>query len=274
MLLGEEIKEKGIVKGGVDSVQRGTSYDLRIGKIFTSDGKTHDSFLIKPQGIVEVVSLERVEMPSDVAGTAMVKTGLSDRGILALNIGIIDPRYKGKISSYLVNFGRTNQIIKVGDPFIRVCFFQLSGKSKFSKLVEIKNNDYESNSQNKIVSLFSDTFLNTEEVITKFLDESIDKYRTRLLAYVSAAAFALAIITFLLNFGTFAAMQRWFDPRIAASGEVTTTLTELRKENAELKVRLAWLEAGNAGRVRPQPQADIPPPQVNRVVPEARPNAQ
>jgi dUTPase len=232
-----------------------------VGKIFTSDGKSHTSFVIKPQGIVEVVSAERLEMPEDVAGTAIVKTSLSDRGLLALNIGIIDPEYKGKVSSYLVNFSSTDQTVDVGEPFLRASFFKLSSKSSFSKVVDFKDDDYELNSKRKIVSLFSDTFLNTDQVIKRFLDESMEKYRNRLLAYVSGAALTLAVLTLFLNFGNLIIVHRWLDPRqslqdaasrdLAARTQLQQTLAkELRRENQALKDRVTALET-NARRRRP-----------------------
>src|SRR5262249_15838303 len=106
MLSADEIKAKQIVQNAVPTQYRSASYDLRIGKIIPPSGTANNEFILSPRGMVEVISKERVKLPSDVSGYAMVKTGLCDEGILAINIGILDPGYEGLISSTLINFGK------------------------------------------------------------------------------------------------------------------------------------------------------------------------
>src|SRR5437016_3550796 len=107
---------------------KGTSYDVRVGKIIWRDEKevseSDSRFLLKPQGVAEVVSLERLTLPTNVVGFASVKTALCDEGIMALNIGLVDPGYTGPLSTTLVNFSNRPYNIQRGDVMLRLTFFR------------------------------------------------------------------------------------------------------------------------------------------------------
>ena len=247
MLKGEDIKAASFIKGMNDACIRSASYDLQVGQILTSDGKTHQSHILKKQGLIKVISLERVELPSNICGTVLIKTSLSDRGVLALNIGIIDPSYKGKISSYLVNFSDDNQPINFGDQFLRVTFVKIDGKSEFDRPFEISDENYWSRNQHSMVTGFSDTFLNYEKIMKDFVDESLGRYRNSFLAYVSTGAFVLALLVLFLNFGNVIFARRWLDPQTSlkeiAKKEISAEQKILNEENYRLRDNLRELEA-------------------------------
>lgn len=87
LLSDKEIKKHGLIHDGLDSNFRAISYDVTIGRIIETNGRKRNSLILRPQGIVEVVSKEKVKLPRDIAGYAMVKTSLCNEGILPLNIG-------------------------------------------------------------------------------------------------------------------------------------------------------------------------------------------
>ena len=92
-----------------------------------------EEIVIPPQGIFVVISQEKVKMPEDVCGYALPKTRLSEEGILILNTGIIDPLYEGFVSGTLINFRKTNYIIKRGMPFLRLIFEQVCDETLSEK---------------------------------------------------------------------------------------------------------------------------------------------
>lgn len=246
MLKGEEIKALNLVNGFQDSRARATSYDLSVGQIITSDGTTHLSHILKRQGLVKVISQERIELPDDVFGTVLVKTSMSDRGLLALNIGLIDPSYRGKIASYIINFSDDDQPINQGDAFLRATFQRIDGASKYDKKIDISNEEYWSKSQLAMVNGFSDKFLNYEEILKDFVRDHMESYKTTILKYVTAAGLALSFMVLLLNFGNVIFAQRWLDPQatIAAQAEsrIDQSHEEISKENRKLLDRIDELE--------------------------------
>lgn len=125
MLNHEDIKRNNLIRNVDNNNYRNASYDLRVDKIITIEGKEKSSFKIKPNSMVVAISKENVKLPNDIIGHAYVKTRLSQFGIMANNIGLIDTEYEGQLSSVLVNFGKDDYEISKGDSFLRITFTKI-----------------------------------------------------------------------------------------------------------------------------------------------------
>lgn len=125
MLNHEDIKLNNLIQNADNNNFRNASYDLRVDKIITIEGKEVSSFKIKPNSMAVAISKERVKLPNYIIGHAYVKTRLSQFGIMANNIGLIDTEYEGQLSSVLVNFGKDDYEIKEGDSFLRITFTKI-----------------------------------------------------------------------------------------------------------------------------------------------------
>ena len=124
VLTGDDIKELGIVSGSSAVGCRDTTYDATVGVII-SEGSVFDgnTFVLPPRGIVWVVSAETFAIPEDVTGLATLKTQWTHAGVLALNVGVVDPGWNGPLSTALVNFSNSNFSITKGSPFFRLIFY-------------------------------------------------------------------------------------------------------------------------------------------------------
>jgi hypothetical protein len=221
------------------------------------------------QGIAEVVSQERVCVPHDISGFALVKTSLFNEGLLALNIGIIDPGWNGKISSFLTNFGKNDRLLTKGDVFLRLTFHPLNETSFLVQPVAKNDADYILEKRRSMTLRFAPSFLN----ISAHTDEAFRKHLNRILGYVSFAALVIAVIVFFLNAGN-VGFQRWLQ-----SGDVTGAelmfngldrqVQRLVEQNQTLIGRLTDLErVVDSLRVNPPggqapPNLPGPQPQTN-----------
>lgn len=264
MLSGSQIKDAGLIIDGQDDCYRGASYDLRIKSVLKNDGKVDEEYTLPAQGIIEVVSLERIKLPKNIAGFAMVKTSLCNEGILALNIGIIDPGWDGPLSSFLVNFGKNERLLAKGDVFLRLTFQMLT--QEVDKVPSVYDEQsYLADRRRRVQGRFGNTFLNISEVIHQLAKETFDTYRTKILAYVSAAALGLAMLTFFLNFGN-VYTQRYLQIGDAAallsSKEALERLSrDLKEQNRELTAKVDQLERrlmAVAPSAPPDNQAPVP----------------
>lgn len=77
LMSGEAIQARNILTNAEPQNYRNASYDLRIDKILTLAGEEVEEFIMPPQGMAEVISIEKVAVPDDVAGYALVRTTLS-----------------------------------------------------------------------------------------------------------------------------------------------------------------------------------------------------
>jgi deoxycytidine triphosphate deaminase len=204
VLNGELIKSKNLVKNAVASSFRNSSYDLRIKTMFSAEKPDAERFTLEPQGIVEVVSAERIELPDNIVGYAMVKTGLCNEGIFAINIGIIDPGYSGLVSSTLVNLGKTPYILAAGDVFLRLVFHEFEPQSVTSKF-SISDDKYLEDKRQKLKKYFGGTFLDIPSTVQRLtkpvVDEAFGEWKKTLFWWVPLSALSVTLMALLVNWG-------------------------------------------------------------------------
>jgi dUTPase len=245
MLSGQDIRAAGVILGAMPTGYRASSYDVRVGQIITNNGEVHASFCIPPQGIVQVISVERIKLPHDLSGLATVKTSLCNDGLLALNIGIVDPGYSGRISSFLVNFANVSRVLTQGESFLRLQFVHLpNGLPQAGAINDI---EYIA-SRRQAATRFGETFLNLSEAVRSAVQSSVSGVRNSILAGAGAAALALGLLTFLLNFSSLYMVRGWLQTGDAYRGQayqekIHDQINEVMQANIALKDHLDRLEA-------------------------------
>jgi hypothetical protein len=68
--------------------------------------------------MVRVVSRESLRLPDTITGHVLLKNELCTKGVLAINIGVVDPGFNGPISSTLINFGRETCSVEKGTHYV------------------------------------------------------------------------------------------------------------------------------------------------------------
>ncbi|MEE4208070.1 MAG: hypothetical protein V2I43_02235 [Parvularcula sp.] len=205
MLTGEQIKALQIVERGSAENYRATGYDFSAGIIIKPGGERVNSYTIPPQGIVEIISRERVNIPSNITGVATVKTGLSTQGLLALNIGIIDPCYKGPVSTFLVNFSKLDFRVYCGQVFLRSYYTKLDKETALARPEFQNNEEYIREKEARMVARFGETFLNVEDIVDNIIKEN----RLRLFSYIGSAAILITFCSLLFSMGVIAVVSRF-----------------------------------------------------------------
>ena len=104
-----------------EECQQPASYDLRVGGDF-----------VLPPGICTLVStLERVELPSDLAATLRCRSSFGRRGIV-LTAGFVDPGFRGQLTLCLVNMGAEHLTLRKNDRVVQMIFHQVTdGRSTY-----------------------------------------------------------------------------------------------------------------------------------------------
>jgi deoxycytidine triphosphate deaminase len=261
MLNRDEIKTFGIIAEGAASDEdekswRATSYDVRVGTILAveSDGKSRLSeanfCIVPPQGMVEVISLETIKVPENVAGYASVLTRLSRRGLLALNTGIIDPSYEGPLSAVMVNFGRTAFSLSSGDSFLRLTFHQHTVPDKFKPILRVERQEFLRERKKEAGERFSESFLDIAAHIDEIAKGAFWRYLGRAAVLVGLVALMVTLVTWGVTLGVAhwqggflskdqirAAVDEYFQSDDFKS--LKSGLTEIKREDLHEEVRLA-----------------------------------
>lgn len=118
-----DIAQENIVNPSSPAGQRETTYDATVGEIIYK-GVLHQKakYTLPSRGIVWVVSAEEFKIPNTVTGMATLRTTWTHNGVLALNVGVIDPGWQGPIATALVNFSDKPFTFRKGDQFFRLIF--------------------------------------------------------------------------------------------------------------------------------------------------------
>jgi hypothetical protein len=103
-------------------------------------------------------------------------TTLTKNGLLALNVGIIDPFFNGPISTTLINFSDKAVPIKLGMPFFRVLFFLHADTKDYHLANESRlRSDYVEELTVSAYRDFPRSFLNIPDLDNKFYADTAKK---------------------------------------------------------------------------------------------------
>jgi dUTPase len=174
---------------------RGSSFDLRIGAVFDTLGnKVEGPFVLKPGHMVQVISAEVFDLADNITGHVTYKMSLTRQGIWALTVGIVDPGWKGPVSTTLLNFSRIDYAIAPGDPFLRVSFYEHAPVSSSFIAVPQPLDDYIVDLRKISMSRFAETFLDQNELASKAGGTVLNRIRKESLVWVAAIAIIFSLI--------------------------------------------------------------------------------
>jgi dCTP deaminase len=121
-LCGEDMSGDLVIEPYSEECQQPASYDLRVG----------GDFVLPPRVCTLVNTLERVELPSDLAATMRCRSSFGRRGVI-LTAGFVDPGFRGQLTLCLVNMGAEHLTLRKNDRVVQIIFHQVTdGKNAYS----------------------------------------------------------------------------------------------------------------------------------------------
>jgi dUTPase len=250
LLTQAQIRGLNIVSNDVPDGWRPTSYDATVGDIvIRGEILSASSYVIPPRGVVWVVSNETFAMPDNVTALATLKTTWTHKGLLALNVGIVDPRWTGCLSTALVNLSKTPFPIAKGNSFFRVVFNKHratgaspSGKTRDAYLQETTERS----------ALFARTFLDMESLSSEIAKEILGFPRLALVIGVVAVLISIAAIFAPIGFSTWSEYRQIpvkYDQLSKRVDDINAD--SINKKISDLERELAVLRALNLERQKP-----------------------
>jgi deoxycytidine triphosphate deaminase len=148
MILGRqrilELVANGLVEGFDLGCLGGAGYDLRLGRIYqiTSDSfigvkdrKTPtvkevsaDSFTLKPDEYVLIETVEKVNMPSNLAARVLNRSSIFRCGATLVN-ALVDPGYRGTLTFGLKNLSENALTLQAGARIAQIVFETVEGET-------------------------------------------------------------------------------------------------------------------------------------------------
>lgn len=244
---GQQAVDRGFVIDSCDTSIRQASYDLTVGEIIIPGVEGHNN-VIEPQQMFVIISSEIINLPKcGHVAYVLPKTGLCREGILILNTGIIDPNYRGPVSTTAINFGSKSYPLPKGSAFSRVTFHKLDdGDIGTQKRYNFSKEEYRTD-RIKDTDGFPEIFLNingnVDEISQKVLKDSGAIITNNLVSQLTRTTLVLAIVAFVapIIIGGLAKLLHDDFYLMNRRGEISGRLSALEGENAELKRQVAHL---------------------------------
>ena len=141
MMLADEAIRQAVRSGRVviepfsDALVQPASYELRLGRSIVywdqaghSQAKNIETYVLLPGEFILTTTIERVELPYDIAARVEGKSSLGRRGLLVhCTAGWIDNGFKGEITLEFKNLGPEPITLTAGQRIAQLCFFQTTG---------------------------------------------------------------------------------------------------------------------------------------------------
>ncbi|CAB1250276.1 hypothetical protein ACXAJL_000109 [Vibrio cholerae] len=238
-----------------------SSFDLEVKEVLVKDD--HGDVLgnpsidnLQPQDSAYLISKQYIRVPKGYVAYVFLKNRMSQKGLLALNTGIIDQNYYGPISTLILNLSnRAASIPDKDNPndlsFFRVVFHKIDSNEKINENELEFPTDADAKDYNEYVKYrrlellaLPKTFLNAKEIEKRIKDEVTDKTRefsiNRLLSGVAIIGLLLTVVPV----GRDALFSWQFDFKGVLENSIQNTYESkiLKMEVENLKSELAKLK--------------------------------
>ncbi|KJY76688.1 hypothetical protein TW78_04490 [Vibrio coralliilyticus] len=253
-----------------------SSFDLTFREILYKDvegdnvRREEQRILLKPQDSVYLISEQYIKVPKGHIAYVFLKNGMSQKGLLALNTGIIDQDYFGPISTLLINLSSQSTPIPVPNikpnaAFFRVVFHKIDNTERGdNKMSPIDYDEYLTYRMSELDRL-PRTFLNQHEIETRVkaqVEAEVKRFNTRRLTYL------LTVLGLVLTFYPIARdniVKYYYDigSYIEISKKNKETNHNLEKELSLLKLELSLLKKSTCDTDKPE-ACPIPQPTITQ----------
>ncbi|MBY6066213.1 hypothetical protein KUW17_05630 [Leisingera aquaemixtae] len=219
-----------------DPVQCGSSYDLTVGQIIDGEGKSIPGpYILKPGHMVQVVTKQVFRLPKTVTGHVTCKTTLTRDGIWALTVGIVDPGWDAPIATTLLNFGKVDHVVQIGDKFLRVSFFEHAEvEEKFRRTKPNELNGYINSVRKNAAAFFPKTFLDTKKISQEAGETAVRGIRNQFAVWLPVVAVLFAVLQLFVAFAP-SYLPGWGGASLEQLHEVEAELQMLRVEVDQLE---------------------------------------
>jgi dUTPase len=236
--------------------EKKSSFDITIREVLVKGSKHKDiethsgSAILKPQDSAYIISEELINVPDGYIAYVFLKNRMSQKGLLALNTGIIDQGYHGPISTLVINLSTRDAVIpssaNLSDKaFFRIVFHKIQEneklpKPKFIKLQPQSYDKYKKYREDELKEL-PRTFLDHEQAKKQITDEVEKKALSfsyvKLGATVSVVALLLSLMSLGRDFfiGKTFNINEYYQEKFAIETETQILKLDIEKLRYELK---------------------------------------
>lgn len=192
LIVGEEILKQNLLIDADQGHIKNSSYYLTIGAIIPvgEDARNFDfnkppeMLVIKPRQVAWVVSKEVFSIKShEITALVTLRSTFTKKGLLALDVGMVDADFSGPIGSIVINFSKNDIPLSKGEEFFRVAFIKHPEvPAQFRPNRErVTAAEYIKQRHSDIIVGFPASFLNTEALADEMTSRVSEKVKDNIL---------------------------------------------------------------------------------------------
>lgn len=256
----EAIKQEFILsrnseKLSYDSFEGKSSFDISVREIIhwrNEEIASSQDYILKPQETVYLISEQRISVKPGYVAYVFLKNRLSQKGIMALNTGIIDGGFNGPISTLITNLSKENIIISETD-FFRVVFHKIDMNQDELKRIKDDTDNREPYSYNQYKNLIIQNFKNLPQ---HFLDRhelknQIDKELSQKALNIGRAELGIIFAAITIVFAFLPPLATIISDLMLGSEKMARNeLKILDKKVVELELKIKTLEESKKKRTK------------------------
>lgn len=100
------------------------------GPILFPGSQNNAEVTVKPGQMIWIRTHERVKIPNDLVGFWWQTNSLSRKGLMLVNMSMVEPGYEGDLACLFVNFAKSTVVISASTPIAKMVFMTLLGEVK------------------------------------------------------------------------------------------------------------------------------------------------
>jgi len=190
---------------GEGSPVQASSVDLHIGNIYLpgtkrnetgSEAKPLEQHILKPGHTAVLTSLEKLELPGNIAGIGFPPSRVSFKGILMTNPGHIDPGYAGHMRFTVINMSKVDYVLERQKLIATVLLFELDTSAANNWLQRQTPNVGEPSTQDNLDRLSVD-FMDFNMRATRIAENAVSKAELKIKYWQVGVPIIVALITAL-----------------------------------------------------------------------------
>ena len=229
------------------------------------DISVRQSYVVGPRSLVWVRMLETVKLPNDVCAFWWQTNSLSRKGLMLVNMSMVDPGYEGPLACLFVNFGRSEVRLSAGMTMARLVFHQVDADAE-PYPVSFRTQEYDNGLADDALA-GSSSFLSLDDYRVEFqsarrealrdfqdsietaTEAAIDKVKSPLNAVksIGVAAFGFVLLLTALKFVPWleGLWPQRFEDTVQSSVETALQNSDLVERIMKLEAQLQDTQDGN-----------------------------
>ncbi len=177
-------------------------------------GKVGSQFELKPSQMITAYTKEQINLPNNICALLNAVNKKAREGLFLLNLGHIDPGWRGPLTVTMVNYGKKPIVLTAGEPIASITFFRLTtpvDENYMYKKVFLSSKPFIENLQGVVGMHIPTTFFDVDRLVDEKVTKALHEYKKHAFrSEIKVFAIVILVVTILTYFLTQVSPSKYF----------------------------------------------------------------